>query len=720
MTQKARGDREAAAKTLADAHARFADSPRATEMAFQAAHCLFLLGQYDAAQQRFHDLFSNHRQHELADDSLYYALESARAAGKDDRALALASQFFKEFQQSPLTNQTMLTVAQSLITLGRNQDAADYLADLAQRQPAPELAVPAQYYRALALRGAGKRDDAVRILESLLASAEAQDVAFQQIQFDAQFLCGSCYFEKQDYERAIPLLQKTMSAQPASDVAGHAASYLVVSFAELRRFSELPGVLAVVRSKAASDVSLPALFRVAEACLEAKEFALAADLYAEVAKKDVQGPLHVRALSGLGWSLYHDGKFAGAARTFGQIVEGSGSDALAGEASYMRGRALEADGKSADAAAAYQTTLAKYGQSTHAAHAALQLARVLQKQSKFDEAIAAYEDVAKRFPNSTQLDVVLYEWAWALQQQGQEAEAQKVFNRLATQFPDSALMSEATINVSESLYQSKQFQEVLSRLVPLLKRDLPPQVREAALYRIGRTQVELGAWSEVRTAFDQLVQEFPQSRLRREAVFWAAEAERQMGQPKSAIERLAKLIAEPVAPEPWLGTAYLRMAQAHGEQKHWKEMLATIELLRKQFPKYELMNVAEYHAGRALQNLARFDEAREAYRRGVAGRSDENAAQCQFMIGETLFHQKRFQEALREFLKVEILYAFPQWQAGALLEAGKCHESLEEWARATETYNRILEKYPKTPHVQEARDRRAALVQRVSAGNGKK
>jgi cellulose synthase operon protein C len=215
------------------------------------------------------------------------------------------------------------------------------------------------------------------------------------------------------------------------------------------------------------------------------------------------------------------------------------------------------------------------------------------------------------------------------------------------------------------------------------------------------------------------LREFPESRLRREAEFWTAEADRQQGQTKMAIARLSKLIAEPVAPEPWLGTAYLRLAQAHGEQKQWKELLVTTEQLHKQFPKYELMNVADYHAGRALQNLARFDEAREAYRRGIAGRSDENAAQCQFMIGETFFHQKRFQEALREFLKVEILYAFPQWQAGALLEAGKCHESLQEWSRAAETYNRVLEKYPKTMHVEEAAARRAAALQRVSAENKK-
>jgi TolA-binding protein len=384
----------------------------------------------------------------------------------------------------------------------------------------------------------------------------------------------------------------------------------------------------------------------------------------------------------------------------------------------MRGRALEEDGKLGEAIAAYQAAVAKYGQSAQAPDAALQLARVFQKQSKGAEAIAAYENVTKRWPRAKQLDVVLYEWAWALQQNGQDAEAQKVFDRLASQFPQSTLMSEAVINVGEALYQSKQFDEVLRRLKPLLARQLPPKVREAALYRVGRTQIELAAWVEARTAFDQLVQEFPASQLRREAEFWAAEAQRQQGQPRAAVERLSKLIAESVPAEPWLGTAYLRLAQAQGEQKQWKEMLATIEQLRKRFPDFELMSVADYHAGRALQNLARFDDAREAYRRGIAGRFDENAAQCQFMIGETLFHQKRFHEALREFLKVEILYAFPQWQAGALLEAGKCHESLEEWTRATETYNRILEKYPKVPHVQEARERRSAVLQRVGGTGG--
>ncbi len=721
MTQKARGQHETAAKTLSDGFEKFGTSPVAAEMLFYSGQSLFQFGQFAQAMERFQQFTSKFPKHELADDSLYYAAESARASGQHEQAFALATAFFKNWSGSPLTNKMALTVGQSLIVLGRNEEAAKYLADLLARKPEPQLSVPARYYRSAALHAAGKIDDALKAIEPMLAEPpkDQKDAAVEQVLADAQFLAGSCYFEKKEYSKAVVPLQKYLSARPAGDVAGHALCYLAVSFAEMGQFDSLRDTLNALRGKAAKELSLPALFRVAGACYEAKQWALAADLYTEVAQKDAQRTLHAKSLFWLGWARYQEAKFGPSAQAFRQVVDSHAADVLAAEACYMRGRSLEADSKFADAAAAYQLTLSKYGQSSHAFDAGLQLARVLKKLGMQTESIAAYEDISKRLPQAKQLDVVLFEWAWALQQHGQDAEAQKIFERLATQFPESSLMSDAVINVCETLFQAKQFGEVVARLKPLLAKELPPRVREAALYRLARTQVELVAWAEVKSAFEQLEKEFPQTPLRREAEFWIAESERQQGQPKAATDRLAKLVAEPVLAEPWLATAYLRMAQAQGEQKFWKEMLATIEQLKKAFPKYELMNVAEYHAGRALQNHARFDEAREAYRRGISGQKDENAAQCQFMIGETYFHQKRFQEAGREFLKVEILYAFPHWQAAALLEAGKCHESLEEWSRAAETYNRILEKYPKTTHVKDAAQRRAAVQQKVAAGASK-
>ena len=45
---------------------------------------------------------------------------------------------------------------------------------------------------------------------------------------------------------------------------------------------------------------------------------------------------------------------------------------------------------------------------------------------------------------------------------------------------------------------------------------------------------------------------------------------------------------------------------------------------------------------------------------------------------------------------LEILYAYPRWQAAALLQAGKCHEQLDQWTEAAELYARLLRQYPET------------------------
>lgn len=90
---------------------------------------------------------------------------------------------------------------------------------------------------------------------------------------------------------------------------------------------------------------------------------------------------------------------------------------------------------------------------------------------------------------------------------------------------------------------------------------------------------------------------------------------------------------------------------------------------------------------------------------------------AQWMIGESYFHQKNYEAAVREYLKVEILYAYPTWQAGALLQAGKCHELLGEWKQASELYAKLLKSYPETPFAADASKLLQAAQTRAQAKN---
>jgi TolA-binding protein len=85
------------------------------------------------------------------------------------------------------------------------------------------------------------------------------------------------------------------------------------------------------------------------------------------------------------------------------------------------------------------------------------------------------------------------------------------------------------------------------------------------------------------------------------------------------------------------------------------------------------------------------------------------AARARFMVGEIAFEQKEHSEAIRHFFKAAYGYAYPEWQANALYEAGRCFEVRQQMKQATQTYREIIEKFPDSDKADRARRRLAEL-----------
>ncbi len=149
----------------------------------------------------------------------------------------------------------------------------------------------------------------------------------------------------------------------------------------------------------------------------------------------------------------------------------------------------------------------------------------------------------------------------------------------------------------------------------------------------------------------------------------------------------------------------------------WNDALTRAEALKRDLPAGDpVVAELDFARGRALLGSGRPDDARLALQAVIdARKGGDLAAQAHVLRGETYFHQDRFREALGEFLKVDILYDVPRWQAAALLEAGKVYERLAQWGDAVETYERLCSRFPGDPRAAEARGRLEAARKHGSA-----
>jgi TolA-binding protein len=416
--------------------------------------------------------------------------------------------------------------------------------------------------------------------------------------------------------------------------------------------------------------------------------------------------VEVNSLAGVGWTQFKSGQWKEAADCFAQVLQKSPPPELAAEMALVRGKSLEKLSDFDGALAMYRLAIDKYPQSVQMPDALWAAARVHDRLKQPQAAAPLYERLSKEYPRFPKSDEVLYWWAWDLGDLGQKEQSAATFQRILKERPESLLLWDATYRLASRAYDQHDYERAKELVGAVLQGKPTAEIRKNSLYLAGQVALEQQKYDESRQAFATLLAQFPEGDCRAQAEFGVAEAYYREQRFDEAIGRLQPLAQATAGhSEPWMAQIHLRLAQSLAVKKRWNEAFQAASKIQQQFPGYAAQYEADYVTGWSLQNQAEFEQARDFYHkvlRHPAAERTETAAKAQCMIAETFYHQKNWQEALREYMKVEILYAFPYWQSISLIQAAKCHEALGERKEAVALYQQVVEKYAKTEPEQAA------------------
>ena len=104
-------------------------------------------------------------------------------------------------------------------------------------------------------------------------------------------------------------------------------------------------------------------------------------------------------------------------------------------------------------------------------------------------------------------------------------------------------------------------------------------------------------------------------------------------------------------------------------------------------------------SGRSAEGITRFEGFLQEYPQGVY------AANAEYWIGEGLYAQGKYQEALNQFRKVDASYPQHHKNADALLKTGMCLSRLGDKTAAAEAYKQLLARFPNSEAARIARSR---------------
>ena len=700
VAQKSDGQWSEAAETLCVTAAKAGNHPLLPEIRFHAGDALLRAGDVQSAERQF-ELIVNSDVPEAAgwkNDARLGLIQIAFARDQFDSVLSQTEALLASDLKKDVSEQAVLLRAKALIMSSREKEAAAILEKI-------QTSDEAKFLLATAYGRSGRTKAARRLFRSVAEQAGPLKV-------DATLAEADMLGAEKKHDEAIQLLQTVLEQETdlsASD-RFEAEGALALAYAKAGKFD----LTRKMHSQWAKIGPLPrGLSRLTETLAETAYKAGAYDealgFFSWLALQSPDADYRERGLLGKGWAEYELGRLDEAGGTFARVVDSDRDPTRGAEAALARGRLLAVNKQEDAALAMFDLVVERYSNGPFVPDALLESARILSRLRQFEQAESRYARILKDYSDYKRADAACYERAWVLHDLGRKEAAYAAFEKVYRDYRGGDVWPDATYRLAKQALDRGDT-ETASRLTEEVLAACSDSATAAdALALKWRLAAARQAWGEVEETAARLLSAFPNHRLATAAEFWRAEAAFRRKDQKAAEQRFDALWEKyRGSNEDWVAAVRLRRAQLAAGAEDWLEARRIASETQKQFPKFPQTYELDYVIGRSLAAEGEFVKAREAYSQVISsetGRKTETAAMAQWMIGETYFHQEDFEAAAKAYLRVEFLYNYPEWEALALLQAGKCYEKLDKSKEAAELYRQLLERFPKDRYADRAKHR---------------
>jgi TolA-binding protein len=482
------------------------------------------------------------------------------------------------------------------------------------------------------------------------------------------------------------------------------------------------------RTYPASKRSAQAYYGLGWCMVKLGEYASAAQAFENVIQRKEQNPEMMQDVNvQLGECYFALNNFPAAARAYRAVIRQATDTALIAYARYRLAQCGTYIETPTEALAEYLDFLAAFPYSPYADDAMYDIGMILFREKDYRSAVRQFKSLLQHFPQSDLAPraYVAIGDAWRSLKNFRRAE--EAYTRVLETFPTAPVVVDALNGLQHCLAQAGRYDEATRAVEKFLSRYPDHPFAERLL--LGRAEFffERKEFDKAANEYQAFIDRFPLSTFVPDALQGLGWSYRFLNRVGDAT-RAFSLLVEGHTQHPLAAEAMLELGRIHVDQAQYTEALTVLERVETSYPGTSAAQEASYEKGivyletqapeqaeqqfqrllqqsadaslaaRALLGLGRAKQQQQAYGEALnifatvqAQASGEAAAEAQYRIGETLFLQQQYAQALTALQRVKP--ASPtskEWIARAFLKMGECYERLSNKAKARQAYQSVI------------------------------
>ncbi|NOT01906.1 MAG: tetratricopeptide repeat protein, partial [Phycisphaerales bacterium] len=671
------------------------DGALAGDMLYDRGVALYRADERDAAVGALESYVGRFEDGGMVADAVHLLAIVEHQRARYDRSGEWCATFFKRFESHGLGSSVAFLAAENLYMAGAYADAGNGFEAFLTRYGGDERAEDARFRLGMARFRTGQHESAEAVLTEF---AKGKDTA--EPRRAALSALGTMAFERGDWSRAARHLDDYLATGAAAG-ADDVLLKLGLCRERLGRHDEAIAAFDRLLEQFAESVHrVHAVFERGQCLTALGRVDEARSAFEQVVAAGEETRFHAFAQNHLATIAMQQGDFRAAGERFASVRSGSQADDLSAGAMLGEGQAMLAGQRFAEAERVLREFAERYPEHEGAARARAQRAIAVARQDRCAEAMELIGHIDRSAIESmgTELrDAIGYESAWCLRTMGRTEEAAKVYGELVTSGHEGRLSVHAAVDLASIEASAGRHERVVELLRPVFETfrtggKADAALRERVTYQLGVSEFQLGRFAEAATRLEEMLEATPEGELSVSGRYFCGEALMKLGRLERAVVHLKRVVDSAPADE-LHPAAMLRLGECEAGLQHWSESERVFTGYLARFGDRAEWYQAQFGVGWARENQKRYDEAVGAYGEVVARHQGATAARAQFQIGECLFAKNEHASAAAELMKVDILYAYPEWSAAALYEAGRCFEKMSQESEARDRYREVVERF---------------------------
>lgn len=593
--------------------------PRASEAQLSLAQYFLEEGKSDAARDQLQSIVENPSSPAQAARALYLFGQSERDQGNLTQALDYFTRVKTQYAQTDVAPAAFYAVGATQVRLERYDRAAAAFEELGRQFPDSPFsenlgtALAEVYYRL------DEYEKAASELEDRLSRLEDAQRA------RALFLLAESYNQLRRGEEAVVHYRRVLDEHSQSPYVGPAQYGLAWHYFRAEEHSQAADRFAGMRAEQSGRLAEHATYyeAVNRALAGATERAI--ELYERVAKQQSDSRLAAEALFEAGLLRYQQENYDSAAAFFRTLLRDHSNSSRTGDAYYWLGNAYLVDETLDRALKAYNQAIERdAAPGSLRAEVRFQKAWALYEDERYAAAAPEFLSVVDQYPNTNQGRASLFWGADSFYEQGTFDRARSLYRRYLDENPNGDHVNGARYALAWTHFKQNRFESAARLFRKFLDAysgtdsDIP--YGQDARLRLADTYFAQKKYEDAVEVYRRAGEEGADY-----ALYQAGEALNYAGRREEALRSLRRLI-ERYPDSRWRPEALYRIGVLHFQQQNYEEARAAYRQLLEAYPDDPLGPQAQYGIGDSYYNAGSMEDAVQAYRTVIEQHPESSSA----------------------------------------------------------------------------------------------